>query len=71
MCHTGVDRIDILTCPDSGGGDIARQNDGHDETVNTDNSRHDDGDDIFHDRAGMTNASVEETDARFPCSPLF
>jgi hypothetical protein len=70
VSHPSINTVNILPRPNRRTGNIPSQNDGYDEPVNTDNSRHDYRDDVFHYTSGVTDSGVEEGDAGFPCSPL-
>ena len=57
--HAGVDGIHVHARSDLGHGNVPREDDGHDETVDADDPRHDHRDDVLHHRSGMADAGVK------------
>jgi hypothetical protein len=62
MRQAGEEGIDIGAAA-AGGGDGLSDDDADDEAVNANDSGHDNGNDVLHDRAGMPYARVHNTDA--------
>lgn len=58
MSHSSINRVNILPRPNSRGGNIACQNNRNNETIDTDNSRHDNGNNVLHDGARVTDSGV-------------
>ena len=58
MSHTSINRINILAGSDRRTRNIPPKNNSNNQSVNSNNTRHYNGDDIFHYRAWMADTCV-------------
>ena len=68
--HARIDRIRIFARGGIGLDNGLSQNDADNETVNADDTGHDNGNDVFHDRRGVPDAGMHNANAGLPCAHL-
>lgn len=69
MCVTIEGGIDRFVIGGIGWSNGLGDDDGHNQTVNAQNTSHDNGDNVFDDSGGMVNAHVTDTQPGSPGSP--